>query len=1381
MTNYYSCLAPPTCQVEEQETTIDSTIEQGKGSIQFEIPKTKSKNKSYKSQMERYQRAKTSKQALKAARDAQYREIPWGDMKVAIEARSATKDNMSSVIAAATLASLRRTKRDKVPRKDQVYVIDYDDDEMRCGVLNGTIPSAVADSGASSNVGTKDDPCPRTGKPSNKVFILPGGQTVTATEMATYPFNVRAPASEIHITPGITSNSLLSTGKYAEADYITIFDKDQVNVYDVNDVAITVTRGAILRGWKDPKSGLWRIPLLPTIRQTTVSNANTETVLVNKPPTEFLPQRPPSIEAIANVYELKTQPEIVRYYHAAAGFPTKPTWLKAIKNNHYASWTGLSYEGVNKHFPESEETHKGHARKLKSGQRSTKKKRKAVINGEPDPDERIPRASSTAASAAAAASEESDEEDTNWPQAREQGVMFKIVQLDVDHDKEEEELLRVIYSDGTGRLPKTSRRGMNYIMVMVEIDSKAILAEAMRNRSAKEQCRAYQHLLDRLHSYKIFPKKHILDNEISDDLKAVIKLNKLEYELVPPHDHRRNIAEKGIQTYKSHLISILCGTDKDFPLYLWCDLLPQVEHTLNLLRPSGKLPTVSAYAYLHGQHNYDRHPFAPLGCKVEAHVMPSNRETWAEHTVSGYYIGCSHEHYRCHQVYVTSTRHIRVFQTVFFKHKYLTQPTFTSHDALIRAADKLADAISGTIPKNSTTENGIKSLLDIFKQQANVAKNRLDAKAKQMNDAATQRVQDERQKEATTQPSNLATAQRVPTATTTFETENKPTDQVNGKRNNVPTITQDEDETPTTTHTSNRVLRSETRSLTDEFLYNAMEFPGVATTFATNNRASPKQTQQVMPDWINAVINKETGEPMEYRHLLKDPKQRERWLKSFGKEIRRLVTTTKTIKFVSWKNIPKDRLRDITYARICCNERPEKTDPYRTRITMGGNLINYPGDCGTPTADLLTVKLLLNSVISTLRAKFMTIDIKDFYLMTPMERREYFRIKLELFPEDVIDEYDLRSLVDDKGYIFCEVQRGMYGLPQAGILAQEQLEIKLNKAGYTQSKITPGFWKHAWRPISFTLVVDDFGIKYVGKEHAEHLISVLKQDYEIDTDWEGTRYLGLTLDWDYTERQVHLSMPGYIAKALLRFAHPTPSKPQHQPHPHTERRYGATIQYAKNPDDSPLLLAEDKTFIQQVLGVLLYYGRAVDATILVALSSIASMQAAPTELTMKLIKMLLDYVATNPDAILTYKKSNMVLMVHSDASYLSEPGARSRAGGHFFMSTDTDNPPNNGAVLNMSQIIKSVMSSAAEAELGALYINACEAVAIRQLLNEMGHKQPRTPIQTDNSTALGVVTNNIQPRRTKAMDMRYYWLRCRDAQGQFKYYWKPGPTNLADY
>ena len=494
-----------------------------------------------------------------------------------------------------------------------------------------------------------------------------------------------------------------------------------------------------------------------------------------------------------------------------------------------------------------------------------------------------------------------------------------------------------------------------------------------------------------------------------------------------------------------------------------------------------------------------------------------------------------------------------------------------------------------------------------------------------------------------------------------------------------------------------------------------------------------------------------------------------------------MATATKTIKFVNKSEIPREQRHDITYARIVCNERPEKKDPDRTRITMGGNRINYPGDCGTPTADILTVKLLLNSVISTQHAKFMTIDIKDFYLMTPMDRPEYFRMSLELFPDDIIEEYKLRNMADEKGCIHCEVTRGMYGLPQAGLLAQNQLTERLNKAGYRQSETTPGFWKHQWRPISFALVVDDFGVKYVGVEHAKHLISVLQEHYEIDVDWDGTRFIGLTLDWDYSGHKVHLSMPGYIAKALARFAHPPPKKPQHQPHPHTERTYGATIQYAKAQDSSPLLPATDKTYIQQVLGVLLYYGRAVDSTVLVAIGSIASAQATPTATTMELTKILLDYVATHPDAILTYEKSDMVLAVHSDASYLSEAGARSRAGGHFFMSSDVDDPPNNGAIINTSSIIKSVMSSAAKAELAGLYINASQAVVIHVLLHEMGHKQPRTPIQTENSTALGVVTNNIQPRRTKSMDMRFYWLRCRDAQGQFRYYWRPGPTNRADY
>eukprot|EP00804_Cyclotella_cryptica_P020077 CCRYP_014880-RC/>CCRYP_014880-RC protein AED:0.43 eAED:0.43 QI:0/-1/0/1/-1/1/1/0/207 len=162
-------------------------------------------------------------------------------------------------------------------------------------------------------------------------------------------------------------------------------------------------------------------------------------------------------------------------------------------------------------------------------------------------------------------------------------------------------------------------------------------------------------------------------------------------------------------------------------------------------------------------------------------------------------------------------------------------------------------------------------------------------------------------------------------------------------------------------------------------------------------------------------------------------------------------------------------------------------------------------------------------------------------------------------------------------------------------------------------------------------------------------------------------------------------------------------------------------------------------------------------------------------------KQLMDYLASQEEAVLTYNRSQMILAVHSDASYLNEPQARSRAGGHFFLSHNENVPRNNGAILNIAHIIKHVMSSATEAELAALYIMAREAVYIRIILQEMGHKQPPTPIQTDNAMADAVINGKVQPKRTKAMDMRFHWLRDRECQDQFKFYWRPGKTNYADY
>ena len=133
-------------------------------------------------------------------------------------------------------------------------------------------------------------------------------------------------------------------------------------------------------------------------------------------------------------------------------------------------------------------------------------------------------------------------------------------------------------------------------------------------------------------------------------------------------------------------------------------------------------------------------------------------------------------------------------------------------------------------------------------------------------------------------------------------------------------------------------------------------------------------------------------------------------------------------------------------------------------------------------------------------------------------------------------------------------------------------------------------------------------------------------------------------------------------------------------------------------------------------------------------------------------------MASQDEAVLTYKASNMVLAIHSNASYLSEPKARSCAGGHMFMAGRDDIPTNNGAVLNILQIIRAVMSSATEAELSALFINAKTTVSMHHTLKELGHPQPPTPMQTDNKTAHDLLTNKIMPKALKAMDMCFHWL-----------------------
>jgi hypothetical protein len=188
---------------------------------------------------------------------------------------------------------------------------------------------------------------------------------------------------------------------------------------------------------------------------------------------------------------------------------------------------------------------------------------------------------------------------------------------------------------------------------------------------------------------------------------------------------------------------------------------------------------------------------------------------------------------------------------------------------------------------------------------------------------------------------------------------------------------------------------------------------------------------------------------------------------------------------------------------------------------------------------------------------------------------------LSRFPEEIIQKYNLKALAVD-GWVYIEIRKGMYGLKQAGLLANQLLQTRLSPFGYYPAQHTPGLWIHKTRPISFTIIVDDFTVKYVGKQHAEHLQNALLRTYELTTDCTATVYPGMTLKWDYKNRTWDISMPGYVSNVLSKFQHDAPKHPQHTPSRYVTPVYGAKTQY-DTKDETPPLTARQWLTIRFVL------------------------------------------------------------------------------------------------------------------------------------------------------------------------------------------------------
>jgi hypothetical protein len=498
------------------------------------------------------------------------------------------------------------------------------------------------------------------------------------------------------------------------------------------------------------------------------------------------------------------------------------------------------------------------------------------------------------------------------------------------------------------------------------------------------------------------------------------------------------------------------------------------------------------------------------------------------------------------------------------------------------------------------------------------------------------------------------------------------------------------------------------------------------------------------------------------------------WEQADAEEMERLFRSG-TLRPIMFQNIPPDK--EATYVNPVCSEKLKDDGALklRTRTTIGGDRVDYPYSTTAVTAELESIKLLLNAMISD-NVAFSTVDIEDFYLGTHLPHPEYIRIPVKLIPKKVRRFYNLEPFIH-KGALYCVVLKTHYGLPQAGALSQARLFTHLEQNGYHQLFHAPALFRNADGSIRFALVVDDFAVVWSTKTAMKHFLDTLCELYTIKVDHKGSKYLGMQIQVDRIQRHVTLSMPGYIAKLLQR-VRPNGVKKSSTPSIYIAPNYRSPAAQTATVDQSPLASPTQQHELQVVIGTLLYYARTVDPTILTVVHELGSAQAKPTMNDMKKMERLLQYVAAHQYHGLRFHASSMQLQIHSDASYLSRPRARSVLGGfHYLGSPEVINGP----FFCTSKTISCVVTSAAEAELGAAFQNAQKGAQFRNTLIELGYPQQPTMISVDNTVAEGLASNTINARRSKSMDVRFFWLRDRVKQAQFFIKHLQGRWNISDF
>ncbi len=275
-----------------------------------------------------------------------------------------------------------------------------------------------------------------------------------------------------------------------------------------------------------------------------------------------------------------------------------------------------------------------------------------------------------------------------------------------------------MYTDLTSAFPVRSFKNMQYVFVAYIYDLNAILVRAMPSKDKAAMIAAFSDIFSTLAAHGYAPTLNVMDNECSKAVKAHIKANKMNVHLVPPHNHCINAAECAIATFKEHFIAGLATVNKDCPLQLRDEFLPQIELTLNLLRFSRCNPSRSENKEVNGRFDYNKTPIAPLGTKELIYEDPAVCTSWAPHGTDAYYIGLAPKHYRCLCFYMPATRRYRIADTWWLNPTHCTMPSIFQANLMVLQATNILQSMGTTIPtytsESITNNKAIQQLQEIL-------------------------------------------------------------------------------------------------------------------------------------------------------------------------------------------------------------------------------------------------------------------------------------------------------------------------------------------------------------------------------------------------------------------------------------------------------------------------------------------------------------------------------------------------------------------------------------------------------------------------------------------------------------------------------------------